>query len=217
METTIIIPTYFGGPMLYQCIDSIHKNVKNAKILIYKNDVGWLKACNEAVKQVNGDVILLNDDTMVLTDIVKEMSTLAYSSHDIGIVGAKALSPANPDKIINYGIYVGIDGNTAHNHFGQERDSVTVEKQKAVEGSCMFIKRELIDRLGLFDEGYGAGYREEVDLCFRARENKWQVVSCPTAEYLHYVSQTNGKLGISNTTFDYFMSKWKTKLELGLV
>jgi GT2 family glycosyltransferase len=217
MDVTIIVPTYFGGNLLYQCIDSIHKNVENAKILIYKNDVGWLKACNEAVKLVDSDVILLNDDTVVLTDIVKGMHDLAYSRDDIGIVGGKALSPTNPDKIINYGIYIGIDGNTAHKHFGQDKDSVDVEYQKAVEGSCMYIKRSIIEDYGLFDEGYGNGYREEVDLSFRIREQGKSVVSCPTAEYIHYVSQTNGKLGIANTTFDYFMSKWKTKLELGLV
>jgi GT2 family glycosyltransferase len=163
------------------------------------------------------DIILLNDDTIVLTDIIAEMRTLAYSDEKIGIVGGKALSAANPDTIINYGIYVATDGNTAHKYFGRPRNSVSVEAQKAVEGSCIYIKRLLLDEIGYFDETFGMGYREEVDLAFRAREAGWKVVSCPTAEYIHYVSQTHSKVGISNDKYDYFMEKWGRKLKLGIV
>lgn len=216
-DVTIIIPTYFAGTMLYNCIESIHQNVPNAKVLVYKNDIGFLKACNEAMQSISTDVLLLNDDTVLLSDIVTEMKTLAYENDAYGIVGGKALSPQNPDVIINYGIHVAVDGNTGHKYFGQPRDSVLVEIQKAVEGSCMYIKRELIDAIGYFDEGYGMGYREELDYCLRARERGWKVVSCPTAEYIHYTSQTNSKLGIHNSTYDYFMSKWARKLKMGLV
>lgn len=216
-DVTIVIPTYFAGTMLYNCIDSIIKNVANPRIYVHKNDIGWLKACNEAMQRIDGDIILLNDDTFVLTDIIAEMKTLAYSDHTIGIVGGKALSAANPDTIINYGIYLASDGNTAHKYFGRPKDSVSVEIQKAVEGSCIYIKRQLIDRIGVFDEGYGLGYREELDYCLRAREAGWKVVSCPTAEYIHYTSQTNSKLGIHNSTYDYFMEKWGRKLKLGIV
>lgn len=215
-NTTIIIPTYFGGQMITNCITSILKNVANAQFLVYKNDIGWLKACNEMILSTNTDIILLNDDTIVTSDIVSEMEQLAYSDPKIGIVGGKSLSP-DMERIINYGIYIAPDGNTAHKYYGEPRDSVDIESQKAVEGSCMFIKRELIDDIGVFDEGYGMGYREEVDYCFRAREAGYKVVSCPTAEYIHFVSQTNGQLNIKNDTYDYFMSKWGTKLKLGKV
>lgn len=214
--TTIIIPTYFGNRMLVNCIESIFEKVSAPQIYIYKNDIGWLKACNEAIKNTQGDVILLNDDTYVLTDIVREMRQLAYSDEKIGIVGGKALSP-NQDTIINYGIYVAVDGNTAHSHFGQPRNSVKVEKQKAVEGSCMFIKRELINKIGVFDEIFTMGYRAEVDFAFRAREAGYTVVSSPKAEYVHFTSQTSGPLGIANDTFDIFVERWGTKLKLGKV
>lgn len=213
METTIIIPTYFANQMLQNCIASILSEVVNPQIYVFKNDIGWLQACNQIMKTVRTDVILLNDDTLVLTDIVTEMRRLAYSDPKIGIVGGKSLSPTF--KINNYGIYVGTDGNTAHKHFGQPRNSVKVETQKAVEGSCMFIKRELINQIGVFDENYGMGYREEVDLAFRAREAGWKVVSSPKAEYIHFVNQTHSKVGIANDKYDYFMEKWGTKLKLG--
>jgi len=215
-EVTVCVATYFGNQMYANCIASLLTVVKGARILTYKNDVGWLKACNEMMQSVTTDVILLNDDTFILTDIVEEMRTLAYSDEKIGIVGGKALAP-DAETIINYGIYISPDGNTAHKYYGQSRDSVQVEKQSAVEGSCIYIKREVLDKVGYFDENYGMGYREEVDLQFRAREAGYEIYSCPTAEYIHLVSQTNPKLNVHNDTYDYFMSKWGRKLTLGLL
>jgi GT2 family glycosyltransferase len=217
MDCTVLVPTYFGNQLVSNCLSSLLSKVPNVKVLIYKNDEGWLKACNRLMASLNTDIVLLNDDTFVLTDIVTEMQTLAYSDPSIGIVGGMALSP-DTQTVINYGIYISPDGNTAHKYFGKDVNSVTdIEIQKSVEGSCMFIKREVLDKIGLFDEGYGMGYREELDLCFRAREAGYKVVSTPNAKYVHFVSQTNGPLSIHNSTYDYFMSKWGTKLKLGLI
>lgn len=217
MDTLIVVPTYFGGQMLQNCIQSILEKVESAKFIVYKNDIGWLSACNEVMESTKDDIILLNDDTVVTSDIVHEMRKVAYSDDKIGIVGGKSLS-YDGEHIINYGIYVATDGNTAHKHFGEYREKVTkVEQQKAVEGSCIYLKRAMLDEIGFFDPNYGAGYREEVDLCFRAREAGWKVVSCPTAEYIHFTNQTHGKLGITNDKFEYFKSKWGKKLALGKI
>jgi len=214
---TILIPTYFGGPMLQNCLNSIFENVADAQVMVYRNEDGWLKAANKMMASVTTDVILLNDDTIVLTDIAKEMRNAAYKEGRVGIVGAKMLAP-NQETVINFGIYVAPDGNTAHKHYGDQRSKVNkTEIQKAVEGSCLFVRREVLDQIGLFDEGYGSGYREEVDLAFRAREGGWKVISTPEAEVVHFVSQTHGRLGITNDTHEYFMSKWGTKLKLGKV
>jgi len=216
VEATIVIPTYFGNQMLSGCVNSILKNVLLPKVWIFKNDIGWLKACNKAMQELTGDIIILNDDTLVLTDIVQEMSALAYSDPNIGIVGGVSLAP-NGETIINYGIYIAPDGNTAHKHFGQPKNTVQVEKQQAVEGSCMYIKREVIDSIGYFDEKYTYGYRAEVSYCFKAREEGYKIISCPSAEYIHFTSQTSNKLGIENDTHEIFMDEWGTKLKLGKV
>jgi len=215
-KALILVPTFFGGQMVSNCISSILENVPNAKFMVYKNDVGWLKACNEMIMATKGDVILLNDDCLVLTDIVTAMTELAYSSDDIAIVGGKTLAP-NTETILNYGIYVAPDGNTGHKYYGEQRASVKVEKQRAIEGSLMFIKREIINRLGVFDEKYGMGYRAEVAYCFKVRELGWKIMSTPDAEAVHFSHQTAGRLGIKNDTHEIFMEDWGTKLQLGLI
>jgi GT2 family glycosyltransferase len=215
-DVTVIIPTYYGNQMLMNCIGTLMKASPGVKILLYKNDVGWLQACNELMASIQTDVILLNDDTIITSDIVRIMRKMAYASESIGVVGGKSLS-MDGNTIINYGIYVGPDGNTAHKYFGKPKNFVKIEKQQAVEGSCIYIKREVLDKIGYFDPIYGLGYREEVDFAFRAREAGYQVVSTPEAEYIHLVSQTNGPLNIQNDTFDIFMERWGTKLKQGRV
>jgi GT2 family glycosyltransferase len=215
-DVTVIIPTFFGNQMLMNCIGTLMKASPGVKILLYKNDVGWLQACNELMGSIQTDVILLNDDTIITSDIVRTMHKMAYASESIGVVGGKSLS-TDGNTIINYGIYVGPDGNTAHKYYGKPKEFVKIEKQQAIEGSCMYIKREVLDKIGYFDPIYGLGYREEVDFAFRTREAGYQVVSTPEAEYIHLVSQTNGPLNIKNDTFDIFMERWGAKLKAGKI
>lgn len=214
------IPTYFGNQLVTNCAASLLKYMPQADIYILKNDLGWLKAANFLMGkalEAKVDLLLLNDDTYVLGNIVQELQDVAYSDPKVGIVGGKSLAP-NQDTVINYGIFVAPDGNTAHRYYGKSRGELTkVEKQKAIEGSCMYIKHEVLEKIGVFDEGFGNGYREEVDYCFRAREAGYDIVSAPNAEYVHFVNQTNGKLNIQNDTYEYFMAKWGTKLKLGEV
>lgn len=213
--TTVVIPTYFGGKMLTNCVESILQFTPKANILIKKNDIGWLTAANQAMNSLNTDVLLINDDIIALSDLVGGMWELAYSEDKIGIVGGKSLA-TDTETIINYGIHIGTDGNTAHKYYGNRRDSVGIEKQRAVEGSAMFIKRDVLDSIGYFDSEFIA-YREEVDFCFRARKAGWKVMSTPKAEYVHLTSQTHGRLGISNDSHEYFMKKWGKDLKLGLI
>jgi GT2 family glycosyltransferase len=216
VDVVVGIPTYFAGRLLTQCVDSVIQHCGNVKVLVYKNDEGWLLAANKIMSMVDTDILLINDDIIAKSNLVKEMQELAYSDPKIGIVGGMSLLPQNEGLIQNYGVHVATDGNTAHKYFGQPKSVVGVENQKAVEGSCIYIKREVLEKIGYFDEGYVA-YREEVDLCFRAREAGYKVVSCPTAQYVHLTSQTHARLGIANESYDYFMKVWGRKLKLGQI
>lgn len=203
--------------MTENCIASVLKFTTDSKILVYKNDIGWLKACNQIMAETTGDVILLNDDTYLSSDIVSAFKQALSKYPEAGIFGGVSLA-VDGGTVQNYGIYIAADGNTAHKYFGTRADELPQYMvQRSIEGSCMYIRREVIDKIGYFDEGYGMGFREEVDYCFRAREAGFKVISTSDAKYIHFVSQTHGKLGITNDSHGYFMSKWATKLKLGEV
>lgn len=53
-----------------------------------------------------------------------------------------------------------------------------------VSGASMMIRREVVEQIGLLDEGYFL-YFEEVDFCRRARRVGWQVCLVPTSRVMH--------------------------------
>ena len=59
---------------------------------------------------------------------------------------------------------------------------------EAVSGSCMVIRRAVVDAIGYLDETYFA-YQEDSDFCFRARQAGWKVFFLPEAQITHFGGQ----------------------------
>lgn len=60
-------------------------------------------------------------------------------------------------------------------------DHGTFEEREWVSGGCMLLRRECLEEIGGFDESFGS-YREDIDLCYRARQAGWLVVRAPDAK-----------------------------------
>ncbi len=61
----------------------------------------------------------------------------------------------------------------------------------AVTGACMYVRREVIERIGAFDERYAMAY-EDVDWCLRAWQAGFRVLYFPSAQLVHHESLTRG-------------------------
>jgi N-acetylglucosaminyl-diphospho-decaprenol L-rhamnosyltransferase len=59
-----------------------------------------------------------------------------------------------------------------------------------VVGAALAVRREVLARVGGFDEGYFM-YSEELDLCRRIKEAGWQIVYLPTAQIIHYEGKSS--------------------------
>ena len=57
---------------------------------------------------------------------------------------------------------------------------------EAVSGACMLIKREAMDDVGLWDEGYFL-HCEDLDLCMRFRQKGWEIIFVPDAPVIHHL------------------------------
>lgn len=64
-------------------------------------------------------------------------------------------------------------------------DNDQVNEVKAISGSCMMIRRQVIEQIGYMDELYFA-YQEDADFCFAARKAGWKIFYIPDARVLHY-------------------------------
>ncbi len=55
----------------------------------------------------------------------------------------------------------------------------------------MYVRREVIERIGAFDERYAMAY-EDVDWCLRAWQAGMRVLYFPSAQLIHHESVTRG-------------------------
>ncbi len=91
-----------------------------------------------------------------------------------------------------------------------------------VSASCVLLRREALDEVGMFDERYFM-YVEDVDLCTRLRQAGWEVLFSPELEVVHIGGVSTGGyrsrpmvLEHSNSIYKYFVKfrspGWRTVL-----
>lgn len=182
-----------------------------------KENYGFAKGNNigikYALKKFNPDYIfLLNNDTEIKSNAIKNMIEFAESRKDIGIVGCKLLYP---NKLIQHaGGWIKPFG---MGHYGnREEDKGQYDKIKEVDyvtGAAFLIKREIIEKIGLLDEGFSPYFREEVDFCFRAKKLGYKIIYYPKSKIIHYTSMSI-KRRVKAYTFFVFE---RTRLRLALL
>ena len=161
-------------------IKYLHNLPKTEKIIILHNpkNIGFTGTVNRGMMlSKNNDVILLNSDTEVPDGWIDRLVYHAYSADNIGSV-----TPfSNNGTICSYPNLPG-SSNLPSTQSLASLDKVvkTVNSGRSVElptavGFCMFIRRDCLNEVGLFDaDTFGRGYGEENDFCMRASEKGWR-------------------------------------------
>jgi len=72
-------------------------------------------------------------------------------------------------------------------------------------GACMFIRKEVIDQVGKFDERFLL-YFEETDLCYRIRQTDWKIMYVPEVSIVHLYARMGAKKFFSKYSFFQFYS-----------
>lgn len=178
-----------------------YKSYQPNLVLSYFNceeNLGYGGGVNVGIKLVkekyeNCDFLILNNDMLLLPNCIDNLVKTAYSREDIGIVGAKLLFS---DGLIQHGgAFLNVFGWGQHIGAGQRDDLyLDVNEPKEMEyvtGACIFLKREVIKKVGLFDERFEKGYFEEVDYSYRARQYGYKTFYCPTSKLIHYENVTS--------------------------
>jgi len=179
------------------------------------NNLGIKKALEDKADYlfiVNNDTIL---DKNLLVSLFREMENDA----SIGILGPKIYfipgyefhkeryKPAEEGKVFWYAGGIIDWQNILASHRGvDEVDKGQYEEEAEtnfVSGCAMFVRREVFEKIGLFDERYFL-YWEDIDFCFRAKKAGFKVFFSPAAKLWHAnagSSQAGGPL------HDYYMTR----------
>ncbi|MFC1521698.1 glycosyltransferase family 2 protein [Elusimicrobiota bacterium] len=158
---------------------------------------------------------LLNNDTIVHPDSLKEMVFQAQSNPTIGLLGPTILYYNTPDKIQTLG------GGTINPILGTSRH-VTSNKNSAssflnfpphrwgrlgggdsslsyIHGASIFARVDMINKIGLLDERFFI-YWEDTDLSYRAKKSGWLLTHAPQARIWH---KEGGSIGKQSPFADY--------------
>jgi len=141
-----------------------------------------------ALKNSSPDYFLiLNNDTVVAPDFLGQLTKVAESDASIGIVGSKVYYYDFPNRIQGAGGKVNMRTGQPSLIGIKEIDTGQHDTEREVDyifGCCLLIKKEVTQKVGLFDESYFC-YWDETDYCFKAREAGYKVVYTPEAKIWH--------------------------------
>ena len=189
-------------------------NDLRVKLVSYSPPFNFSKKCNLGAKNSSGEVIIfLNDDTSFISDTaIIELAGTAMLP-EIGAVGAKLYFPNN--SIQHAGIFV-MGGNVGHAYFkqinpnGTYGDLFSVHEVSGVTGACLAQQKEIWESLGGWDIDFSNSYND-VEYCFRIRENGYRILQNNLAELFHYESLTRDPT-FSLEAKQMLESKWNNYL-----
>jgi len=176
---TVVIDDATPEPEITRMLDGL---AAANRITLLRNEMnlGFVRSVNRGMAlHADRDVVLLNSDTEVAGDWLDRIRRCSYAHDDIGT----ATPFSNNATICSYPFYGwtgGVPGTLGL--AALDRMFATTNAGKSVDlptgvGSCLFIRRACLDRVGAFDaERFGRGYGEENDFCLRALAAGWRNV-----------------------------------------
>jgi GT2 family glycosyltransferase len=237
---TVLIPSYRDATHVARLVRSIRRTTRRARVRIIVCDdasgeehlarlrairgieviagahnAGFAANVNRGIRAADParDVVVLNSDTVARRGWLACLQHAAVTGDRAGVVGAKLLYG---DGRIQF---AGTVRNRAapewfdHRYRFKPADwgpANVSQPVLAVTGACMYIRRELLDQIGGFDEAFPMAY-EDVDYCLRAWSAGYRVLYCPEAELGHLESFTRGtEVGErERTSQQVFWERWR--------
>lgn len=185
-----------------ECLTQNCRNLPNLRIIPMGRNLGFSTACNiGAAAATSLNILFLNPDCIIGQDTLARMVAVLHSAPDIGMVGGFLANPDGTEQaggrrlfptpkrafIRAFGLYR--LARWAPKVF-QEVCLIAADlpdkpiEMEAVSGACMLVKREALEDVGLFDEGYFL-HCEDVDLCMRFWKKGWRIMFVPDAPVIH--------------------------------
>ena len=209
------------------------KNCPKVRVINYTESTGFnfSKLVNFGVKNAEGEyVVLLNNDTAVVSRDWMENLLMYAQREDVGAVGCKLYY--EDWSIQHAGIVIGLGAHrtAGHTHYRLAKDNLGymgrlcyAQDVSAVTGACMMISKAKYEEVGGFAEDFAVALND-VDFCLRLREKNYLNIFTPFAELFHYESKSRGddtdgsnaeRAARYDAEAEHFRTKWKSVIEAG--
>ena len=186
-------------------------NFPSVHIIPLKENYGYAKGYNEALKTVNEEILcLINTDIEVTENWLQPIKLLFHQRQDIGIIQPKLLDFKNKA----YFEYAGAAGGFIDKYgfpFCRGRVFDTLEKDNNqftsqeifwASGACFFVRNSVFKQLKGFDDDFFA-HQEEIDFCWRAFNHSIKAYYCAESTVYHVGGATLNKTNPKKTFFNF--------------
>lgn len=197
-------------------------------VVTYCGEFNYSAVNNLGVAYARGEyILLLNNDTEVITVNWMEELLMYAQREDVGAVGAKLYYEDHTIQHAGVVIGLGAHRTAGHTHYRVPTQNLGymgrlcyTQNVTAVTGACLLVKKRLYVEAGGLDEDFAVSLND-VDFCLKLRRMGYLNVFTPFAELYHYESVSRGlddkgeKAQRYNRESERFRDKWKAELEAG--
>lgn len=252
-KISVIIPTKDMAKMLKHCLKSVferttyenyevivvdnnsekeetfdlfkeyEKNYDNFRVIKAKFEFNYAKINNLAVKESEGDyIVLLNNDTEIITPEWLEIMLGYASQKHVGTVGPKLLYGDN--TIQHAGTVMGL-GVASHVFVGEKGDAVVwggrlsvPYNYSAITAACLMVAKKKWQEVGGLEEKLKVAYND-VDFNLKLLERGYYNIFVPMVEVYHYESKSRGvddtpeKKARFDKEQEFMYKKWTKRIE----
>lgn len=242
MDASVIIVNWNTRDLLLQCISSVYGTIKNllfeiwvvdngsgdgsveavrnrfpdVKIIENRENLGFARANNQALRQMKGRyAVLLNSDTILTEGAIEIIINFMEENKSVGICGGQLLNadgskqnsianiPTFATELLNKSLLRRLN---PRKYPGKEQEFKEPVEVDSVIGACMVVRKEAVDDVGLLDEDYFFFF-EETDWCLRMKKRGWKIFHHPDAKIYHLQGQSAGKVNI-RARIEYWRSRY---------
>ena len=181
--------------------DMVERKFPEVELIRSDRNLGFAAANNIAFRRSRSRyVLLLNSDTIVRPDTLRCLVQFLDTHPEAAAAGCKILNPdgtlqlesrrAFPTPMAAFYKLSGLSRLFPNSpRFGRYNLTFLDPEQEsevdALSGSCMMVRRHVIDEVGMLDEDYFM-YGEDIDWCYRMQQAGWKIYYVPGTEIIHF-------------------------------
>lgn len=174
-------------------------------VITNQTNLGYVKSANVGLKKsISDNVILLNSDVIVTKGWLEKFEAALKRDTKIGLISALSNNSAS----LTIKMPPGFDF-LFMNEFIEKNSKKLYPDAMTVVGHCLLITREIINKVGLFDEIFSPAYVEETDYHFKVINNGFRAV---VSDDLYLFHKGEGSIKNRNTLLEknlkIFFDRW---------
>jgi O-antigen biosynthesis protein len=244
MKLSVVIVNYNVKYFLEQCLNSVRRAAEGldaeifvvdnnsvdgsvkmvrekfpeAIIIDNKENLGFSKANNQAIRKSSGEyVLLLNPDTVVEDDTFRKVVGFMDEHPDAGGLGVKMIDGKGnflpeskrglPTPSVAFYKIFGLSKFFPKSRiFGKYHlgylDKDEIHEVEILSGAFMLLRKSVLDKTGLLDESFFM-YGEDIDLSYRILKAGFKNYYFPVTRIIHYKGESTKKGSINYVRLFY--------------